>query len=309
MKPLTGNAGHETRSFGCLFRLVALGTVDVADDPLADLAGPLRRARERCRAAAPAPWCPGPSPKSSRALSPSPHSCSKTRRRWAVAAGMFGAAGRFTIGMTEMPALIGTDVATDPLAIDVLGSGKSRCRRGEDLACSATPATNWRWGMADAGLFIGWGEVVRGGARAKPPSSFRKPSAGTRSLQAEGTIESFEPVFLEPHGGDLFGFILIRGDAEKLAVLRVSQEFTQLSLRVGLIVSESALLGPTWVNGSSARSSTSPSRSARSPSRAAGTEAACACVYAFSRTYRTNGVGRVHDPASWLAVDRRETTP
>ena len=38
---------------------------------------------------------------------------------------MFGAAGRFTIGMTEMPALIGTDVATDPLAIDVLGSGRA----------------------------------------------------------------------------------------------------------------------------------------------------------------------------------------
>ena len=30
-------------------------------------------------------------------------------------------------------------------------------------------------------------------------------------------IESFEPVFLEPHGGDLTGFILIQGDAAKLA--------------------------------------------------------------------------------------------
>ena len=47
----------------------------------------------------------------------------------------------------------------------------------------------------------------------------------------------------EPHGGDLTGFILIQGDAEKLASLRVSEEFTQLSIRVSLIVNNLGIVG------------------------------------------------------------------
>jgi len=96
--------------------------------------------------------------------------------------------------------------------------------------------------MADAGLFIGWGEVVRG--RESEATELLAETLGYYArLQEEGVIESFEPVFLEPHGGDLFGFILIRGDAEKLAALRVSEEFTRLSLRVGLIVDKFGVVG------------------------------------------------------------------
>jgi hypothetical protein len=89
--------------------------------------------------------------------------------------------------------------------------------------------------MADAGLFIGWGEVVRG-RETEAAELFQETLGWYASLQERGEIESFEPIFLEPHGGDLSGFILVRGDAEKLAALRVSEEFTQLSIRVGLIV-------------------------------------------------------------------------
>ena len=96
--------------------------------------------------------------------------------------------------------------------------------------------------MADAGLFIGWGEVVRG-REAQAVELFNETLEYYGRLQEEGTIESFEPVFLEPHGGDLYGFILIRGDAEKLAALRVSDEFTQLSIRVGLIVEGFGVVG------------------------------------------------------------------
>ena len=38
-------------------------------------------------------------------------------------------------------------------------------------------------------------------------------------------IESFEPVFLEQHGGDLNGFFLIRADRTKLDELLASQEW------------------------------------------------------------------------------------
>jgi hypothetical protein len=96
--------------------------------------------------------------------------------------------------------------------------------------------------MADAGLFIGWGEVVRG-REAEATDLFNETLAYYGRLQEEGEIESFEPVFLEPHGGDLNGFILIRGDAERLASLRVSEEFTRFSLRATLIVDGFGVVG------------------------------------------------------------------
>ncbi|HSF62109.1 MAG TPA: hypothetical protein VLA69_10485 [Gaiellaceae bacterium] len=96
--------------------------------------------------------------------------------------------------------------------------------------------------MADAGLFVGWGEVVRG-RETEALELFNETLAYYGRLQEEGTIEGFEPVFLEPHGGDLSGFILIRGDAETLASLRVSEEFTQFSLRAGLIVEKFGVVG------------------------------------------------------------------
>ncbi len=55
--------------------------------------------------------------------------------------------------------------------------------------------------------------------------------------------ESLEPVFLESHGGDLNGFTLLRGDRDKLASIRTSDEFERLSLRAGLIVEGSGVIG------------------------------------------------------------------
>ena len=96
--------------------------------------------------------------------------------------------------------------------------------------------------MADGGLFIGFGDPVRG-REAQAVELFNEAIAYYTRLQEEGEIESFEPVFLEPHGGDLNGFILIRGDAEKLAALRVSEEFTQFALRATLVVDGFGVVG------------------------------------------------------------------
>jgi hypothetical protein len=104
------------------------------------------------------------------------------------------------------------------------------------------PSAIRRWGMADAGLFIGWGEVVRG-RETEALEVFNETLAYYGRLQEEGTIENFEPVFLEPHGGDLSGFILIRGDAEKLAPLRVSEEFNQFTTRATLVVEGFGIVG------------------------------------------------------------------
>ncbi|CAN5683896.1 MAG: hypothetical protein H0T97_00600 [Actinobacteria bacterium] len=96
--------------------------------------------------------------------------------------------------------------------------------------------------MADAGLFVGWGEVVRG-RESDAIELFNEILAYYGRLQEEGTIEGFEPVFLEPHGGDLGGFILIRGNVDKLASLRVSEEFTQLAIRATLHVDGFGVVG------------------------------------------------------------------
>jgi hypothetical protein len=96
--------------------------------------------------------------------------------------------------------------------------------------------------MADAGLFIGFGNPVRG-REGQAVEVFNEAIAWYTQLQEQGEIESFEPVFLEPHGGDLGGFILLRGDAEKISALRVSDEFVQLSIRTSLIVDSFGVVG------------------------------------------------------------------
>ena len=71
--------------------------------------------------------------------------------------------------------------------------------------------------MADAGLFIGWGAPVRG-REAQGLEVFGEALAYYGRLQQEGVIEGFETAILEPHGGDLQGFVLVRGSEERLAV-------------------------------------------------------------------------------------------
>lgn len=96
--------------------------------------------------------------------------------------------------------------------------------------------------MADAGLFIGWGEVVRG-RETEAIETFNATMGYFTGLQDAGTIESVEPVFLEAHGGDLQGFFFLRGEAEKLAALRVDMEFAATIARAGLIVDNVGVVG------------------------------------------------------------------
>ena len=89
--------------------------------------------------------------------------------------------------------------------------------------------------MADEALFIGWGEVVRGRER-KAVEVFNESIQYYAQLQQDGKIESVEPWFLAPHGGDLAGFILLRGEREQLDEIERSPEFERLQTRAGMIV-------------------------------------------------------------------------
>jgi len=96
--------------------------------------------------------------------------------------------------------------------------------------------------MADAALFIGWGNAVRGRER-KALDVFGEAVGFWTQLQQQGEVESFDTVFLEPHGGDLLGFFLIRGEREALARLRVRDDVVRLNLRASLIVDNFGFVG------------------------------------------------------------------
>jgi hypothetical protein len=98
--------------------------------------------------------------------------------------------------------------------------------------------------MADFGLFIGFGPPIRGRER-QAIAVFNEAMQYWTRLQQQGEIESFESVFLEPHGGDLSGFTLVRGDRDKLASIRTSDEFARLTIRAGLITEGFGVVGAT----------------------------------------------------------------
>lgn len=101
--------------------------------------------------------------------------------------------------------------------------------------------------MANA-LFIGWGQVVRG-REQQSLQVFDEAMRFFLGLQQRGEIEAFEPVTLEPHGGELYGFMLLRGDPDKLARMRDSDEFRRLIQRGDMVVEDfgvvSASVGDT----------------------------------------------------------------
>jgi hypothetical protein len=89
--------------------------------------------------------------------------------------------------------------------------------------------------MADHGIFIGWSDVVTGRER-QAEKVFGEAIAFFTEQQKQGSIESFEPVFLRPHGGDLGGFMLVRGEPDALHALLVGPEWERLQARTTAIV-------------------------------------------------------------------------
>jgi hypothetical protein len=90
-------------------------------------------------------------------------------------------------------------------------------------------------GMPGDALFLGWGPPVRG-RELKALDVFQETLGYYDSLQKDGRIESFEPVLIAPHGGELGGFILLRGSRSALDEIRSSEEFQRLVTRASAIV-------------------------------------------------------------------------
>jgi hypothetical protein len=96
---------------------------------------------------------------------------------------------------------------------------------------------------------MGWGSAVTG-REAKSLEMFQNEVLPFfQGQQDSGNIESYEVVFLEPHGGDLDGFILARGTRESIAALRSSQDYDRLVTRGQFVVSSLGAVGASLGEG------------------------------------------------------------
>lgn len=89
--------------------------------------------------------------------------------------------------------------------------------------------------MAGEAMFIGWGAVVRGREK-QALQVFQESMEYYGGLQQEGRIEGFDVYLLSPHGGDLDGFVILRGERRALADVRFGEEFERLLARAAAIV-------------------------------------------------------------------------
>jgi len=87
--------------------------------------------------------------------------------------------------------------------------------------------------MANRTLFIGWNRPTPGKEK-QAAQLFQKTLQFYGKLVADGRIESFEPVILSAHGGNLNGFMLLRGDSGKIAKLREDDDFMDMVIEAEL---------------------------------------------------------------------------
>jgi len=87
--------------------------------------------------------------------------------------------------------------------------------------------------MSSNVLFFGWNRSVPGRERMSA-EHFQSFGEYLTAQQRKGLIQSFEPVFLDPHGGELNGFFLIRGESKQLDTLQATAEWTTHTIRAAV---------------------------------------------------------------------------
>lgn len=88
---------------------------------------------------------------------------------------------------------------------------------------------------ADHVVFIGWNRA-NPGRELEGMALFNDSLAFYEAQKKAGHIAGFEVFLLDPHGGDLNGFILLRGERGKLNALRASETFRDLVTRAHILM-------------------------------------------------------------------------
>jgi hypothetical protein len=84
-------------------------------------------------------------------------------------------------------------------------------------------------------VFVGWDNPNPGRER-QAGELFQEFHQYLGGLQKSGAIDTFQTVLLDPHGGDLSGFVLIQADHARLDALIASEAWGVLITRCGLLL-------------------------------------------------------------------------
>ena len=84
--------------------------------------------------------------------------------------------------------------------------------------------------MANAAMMIGWDRVVVGREK-QALELFNESLTFYGKLVNDKKLESFEPVLMAAHGGDMNGFILLRGTAQQIDAVRRMPQFESMMVR------------------------------------------------------------------------------
>ncbi len=87
--------------------------------------------------------------------------------------------------------------------------------------------------MGSNALLFGWNRSIPGRERISA-AHFEEFVGYLNGLQEDGTVQSFDVVLLNNHGGDMNGFFLIRGESADLGTIMSSSEWEQHMTRAGL---------------------------------------------------------------------------
>ena len=89
--------------------------------------------------------------------------------------------------------------------------------------------------MTDGALFVGWG-APHPGREILALDIYDEAKTFYQGLKKKGDITSFEPFVLTLNGGPLRGFLILRGDALKLANLAIRDDFLRLAQKASIAV-------------------------------------------------------------------------
>ena len=96
--------------------------------------------------------------------------------------------------------------------------------------------------MAKSAVVVSWGALIPG-REAAGKRVLGEALAYLEGLQRAQRIDSFEAVALDPHGGDLHGFVLVKGERDAIEAMRADEVFQRIAVRVQLVHERVRIVG------------------------------------------------------------------